>query len=91
MVIGGELIFNVQGGNMGVVVVFGEGKKLYEFYKVLMFGMEKTVWCWALDWTLKWQKHNINISGAKQDLLLIFGLEWIGTTLQKSKIENLNY
>ncbi len=47
--IGGELIFNVQGGNMGVVVVFGEGKKLYEFYKVLMFGMEKTVWCWALD------------------------------------------
>jgi len=46
---GGELNFNVQEGNMGVLVVFGEGRKLHEFYKVPMFGMENIVWCWALD------------------------------------------
>jgi hypothetical protein len=46
---GGELNFNVQGGNMGVLVVFGEGRKLDEFYKDLMIGMEKIIWCWALD------------------------------------------
>jgi hypothetical protein len=40
-----------------------------------MFGMKKTIWCWASDWTIKLQKHNINTQGAKWDLLLMFGLD----------------
>ncbi len=88
---GGELNFNAQGGNIGVLIVFGERRKLDGFYKDPVFGMEKTLWCWALDWIVKWQKHNINILGAKRDLLLMFGLKWIGTPLQKSKFGNLEH
>jgi hypothetical protein len=29
--------------------MFGKGRKLDEFYKDPMFGMEKIVWCWALE------------------------------------------
>jgi len=46
---GHELNFNVQGDNMGVLVMYGEGGELNQFHNDPMFGMENIIWCWASD------------------------------------------
>jgi hypothetical protein len=61
-----------KGGAWGVLVMFGEGRKLDYFYKDPMVGMENIIWCWASNQTLKWQKHNINTQGTKRDLLNVW-------------------
>jgi len=41
---GHELIFIMQGGTWGVLLMFGDGKKMVQFYSNPKFGVGMSVW-----------------------------------------------